>query len=455
MSFKKSLSVILSVAVVNFSLLARAEDTNRVVVMISIDGLAAYYMDDPQAQMTTLNGLAADGARATMMKASTPTVTWPNHTTLVTGDNPMHHGVVGNNYYDRATGKKVVLITDPVYDKDQIVKVPTIYDVCHEDGMKTASIWWPATRNAHSLDWTIPTVKTKALLEKYTTPALVTECERAGVAIPGLTESNEKAGAENQSADDGWTQIFDLILHEDKPQFGLLHVANVDHTEHMHGPKSPEAYAAVKAADNQVRQVWDELKKDYPGRATLVIVSDHGFSEVKRTVSPTVILRNAGIDVDQGADVRTVSQGGCYFIYILDQSKRAEMAKKIAKVFKGVEGVEKVVTTRELKKYGVATPDQDPHAPDMLLFADEGYSFGDTAAGALPFADKPEKSGSHGHDSSLPDLHATFVAWGAGIKHGVKLGEISNTDVAPTLAKILGVNLPHTDGKPLQKILSN
>src|ERR1035438_8461469 len=80
---------------------------NGIVVMISVDGLAAYYLDDPKAEMPTLHALAAAGARATMMKASTPTVTWPNHTPLVTGVTPARHGVVGNNYFDRATGKKV------------------------------------------------------------------------------------------------------------------------------------------------------------------------------------------------------------------------------------------------------------------------------------------------------------------------------------------------------------
>src|SRR5215212_6441008 len=107
------------------------------------------------AEMPTIRKLAAEGATASSMKASNPTVTWPNHTTLVTGVNPAKHGVVGNNYYDRAAGKQVVLITDPIYDKDEIVKVPTIYDAAHDGGLKTASLRWPASRNAKSLDWTI------------------------------------------------------------------------------------------------------------------------------------------------------------------------------------------------------------------------------------------------------------------------------------------------------------
>src|SRR5215475_5308094 len=88
-------------------------NSDRIVVMISVDGLSAYYLDDPKAEMPTIKRLASKGARASMMKASTPTVTWPNHTTLVTGVTPARHGVLGNNYFDRASGKKVTLISDP------------------------------------------------------------------------------------------------------------------------------------------------------------------------------------------------------------------------------------------------------------------------------------------------------------------------------------------------------
>src|SRR5215213_3934105 len=78
-----------------------AEDNDRHVILISVDGLAHYYFDDPKAPMPTIRKLAADGARAKRMKTSMPTNTWPNHTTLVTGVQPGKHGVIGNDYFDR------------------------------------------------------------------------------------------------------------------------------------------------------------------------------------------------------------------------------------------------------------------------------------------------------------------------------------------------------------------
>src|ERR1043166_4572066 len=118
-----------------------AEVTNRIVVMISVDGLAGFYLDDPKAEMPTIRNLAVAGARSSQMKASTPTVTWPNHTTLVTGVNPARHGVLGNNYFDRETGKRVRLIADPVYKKEQIVKVPRSEE--RRVGKECRSRWSP------------------------------------------------------------------------------------------------------------------------------------------------------------------------------------------------------------------------------------------------------------------------------------------------------------------------
>ncbi len=427
--------------------------------MISVDGLSAYYLDDPKAEMPTIRALAADGARASMMKASTPTVTWPNHTTLVTGVNPAKHGVIGNNYFDRASRKKVTLISDPVYDKDEIVKVPTIYDLANAAGMKTAGIRWPATRNAKTLDWGIPDVINTNLLRKYTTPTLLAESEKAGIDIFADEKTEAGSGSSPKPTDENCVRVFNFILHEHRPSLALLHVIDVDHTEHLKGPKSPEAYEAVKAADERVKEVWEELKRDFPGKATLLVVSDHGFSPIKRMILPNVILRKAGL-VEAGAgkgttrSVQIVTQGGSAFVYVLDEAHRSEIIEKIKKALHGLEGVTRIAEPKDFKEFGVANPKDDPHAPDLILFAEEGCNFGDTAAGELPFNDKPERKGSHGHDANLPDLHATFVAWGAGIKRGARLGEISNVDVAPTIAKLLGLSIPNAEGKPLKAILT-
>lgn len=432
---------------------------DRIVVMISLDGLAGFYFDDPKAEMPVLRALAKEGAMSSRMRPSTPSVTWPNHTSLVTGATAGVHGVTGNNYFDRVTGKPVALISDPRFDKVEIVKVPTIYDVAHEAGMKTAAIRWPAARSAPTLDWTIPDMNVDSGLAKYSTPALLAELKESGTWVP--KEQDPGVPEEKKSStlgDDEAEAVFEKILKDHRPQLGLLHLARVDHDEHQYGPRSKEAYEAIAKVDAQVGHVWEQLKKDWPGRATLVIVSDHGFSPIERQVFPNVVLREAGLakvagNRIVGGDVRIVSQGGAALVYISDKAHRDEIEAKVKAAFEANKDVSRIVMTADLGKYGVANPDVDPHAPDMVLFAREGAMFGDTAAGSMSFRDKPERLGTHGHDPDLRNLKATFVAWGPEFKAGVDLGEIQNLDVAPTLAKIMGLELPKAEGHVLSDAL--
>lgn len=424
--------------------------SDRIVVMISVDGLAAHYFDDPEAEMPNIRALAAAGARAKSMKSVAPTVTWPNHTTLVTGVTPAIHGVLGNNYFDRATRKKVTLIADPVYDKDEIVKVPTIYDLAKAEGMTTAAIRWPATRNAKTLDWTMPDMKWGPTIRKYSTPSLLEECARLDMVI---SDNN----TDKESNDEISTQIFNYILEQHRPRLALFHLIDVDHTQHAKGPRTAAAYAAIKAADERVGRVWRTLEKNFPGKATLLVVSDHGFSPINKIILPNVVLRQSGLldEKSKNNPVQIVVQGGAAFVYILDESRRDELAKKISHAIGAIEQIASIVDTEHLKDYGIANPKDDPRAPDMVLFAKMGYVFGDTSSGEIPFEEKPERKGSHGHDQNFPELLATFVAWGNGIKPGVILGDIENTQVAPTVARLLGFSMPsHGTSAPLTEILA-
>jgi predicted AlkP superfamily pyrophosphatase or phosphodiesterase len=434
----------------------RGPDENGVVVIISVDGLAAFYFNDPKADMPNLRAMASEGARASGMRAVTPTVTWPNHTSIVTGVMPGRHGVLGNNCFDRTTNQRVQFIADPNFNQHELLKVPTIYDLAHDAGMKTAALRWPASRGAKTLDWTAPDVWSVSLMRKYTTPSLMAECKEAGIHLDGTDRPPQPEDRMPPGIDGTMTRAFNLILQKHRPRLALLHLTMVDHLQHDHGPQTPKAYEAIREADAQVGEVWEELKRDYPDNATLIIVSDHGFSPIRRMILPNVILRDAGlIDVRGtrivGGDVQIVAQGGSALVYITPrEGSKKEIIERITKALKGHDGIARIVGPGELKEIGMPDPARDPRGPDMVLYAPMGYVFGDTAAGSLAYAEKPERLGSHGHDPTYPALHATFLAWGAGVSRGTVLPEISNTDVAPTVAAMLGISMTNVDGKVLR-----
>lgn len=435
---------------------AAAQD--RTVVLISVDGLAHFYFDDPKCDMPTIRQLAAEGARAKMMKCSLPTVTWPNHTTLVTGTHPAKHGVIGNNYFDRTKGQPVPFIPDPHFNKEEIVFSPTIYDVAKEAGLKTAGIIWPATRGAKTLDWTVPDVFEDKLFLQYSTPSLLAEFKTAGIPFEKQQEWCKTGKGEDR--DRMYVQMFNHVIRTHQPHVALLHLIEVDHIQHAKGPQTPEAYAAVKFADDRVKEVWDELKRSRPGKATLLVASDHGFFPYWQQIQPNVLLRNEQLLTAEGPKitggaVRALAQGGACFLYVLDQPRRAELIERLASLFKTQEGVALVITPKDFPKYGLADPVKNPHMADLVLSAKSGYAFSDSLAGGLVVTPKSEETkGTHGYDPNEPKLHGSFIAWGAGIQPGALVEGIDNTDVAPTMATLLGLKMKGTDGAPIGAVLA-
>ena len=390
------------------------------------------------------------------MRAVLPTVTWPNHTSIVTGVRPALHGVLGNSLFDREKAASIPLIWDPLLDKDQIIKAPTIYDVAKQAGLKTAAVTWPGSRNAKSLDWTVPCVNKSDLFIQYATPALLPELKAAG--IPYEDEALGFKPGHGEERDRNHVRIFNHILRQHRPNLALLHILEVDHVEHAHGPQSPEAYEAVKFADSCVHDVLEELKTDFPGKATLFVVSDHGFRRYSQLIQPNVVLRKEGLLTGDGtkivaAQARTASQGGSTMLYVIDMAHRDELVGRCAALFEKTEGVEKVIRPEQFGEYGFPLPSQDPHAPDLVLSAQEGYMFSDSLAGDLVITPKGEEKGTHGYDPMAPALHATFVAWGDGIKPGIKIPTMRNVDVAPTFAALLGLTMPGVEGEVLHDIL--
>src|SRR5437764_4579938 len=146
---------LISPLVVCFFSAVRAADGPPVrhVVLVSVDGLAARYLNDSRAEMPTLRKLAKEGAVARGMITSFPSVTWPSHTSLITGVQPGRHGVIGNAVWNRKLNRALTYIGDPELTKDEAIKAPTLYDAAHKAGLKCGSVIWPCSNAAQSLDW--------------------------------------------------------------------------------------------------------------------------------------------------------------------------------------------------------------------------------------------------------------------------------------------------------------
>ena len=264
------------------------------VILVTIDGLANFYLDDPLADMPTLHKLAREGARARGMVSVFPTVTWPNHVALVTGASTAKTGVVGNSYLDRATGKPVALICDPVFDKDQTVKVPTVFDAAHAAGLKIASISWPATRNARTLDWNAPDMFGDGW-DRFGTKSWLAELRGEGIPVDRQARwCNEATGG--CMRDWLYTRMAAQVIQKHAPNLLLLHLVEMDHVEHRTGPRSPEAYWCARYSDDRIRDLVEAVEHSkFAGKTTIFVCSDHGFQPVRHNIHPNVLLRKLGL----------------------------------------------------------------------------------------------------------------------------------------------------------------
>jgi predicted AlkP superfamily pyrophosphatase or phosphodiesterase len=430
-----------------------------IVILVSVDGLAAFNFEDPFVDVPTIRWMAANGARAKSMETVFPSVTWPTHTTLVTGVRPGRHGVLGNSYYDRTQNKKIPLLPDPLFDKEEIVKVPTIYDVAQRAGLKTSGVNWPASRNARHLNWQMPDVGDQAIYEKASTPALLTELKKMGIPFEKQSEWAKAGNVGKAPRDWMYTRVASHILRTYQPNVLVIHYVTVDSFAHAHGGNSPEVRWAANDSDNRIRELLETVKAaGLADRTTFFITADHGFADYSKHINLNVLLREKSLLTTAGSNVveskvHFLSEGGAGGLHIRDAANRERILAELVPALKAVEGVEAVIPSSEFASIGHVTPAQDAREPDLYVAAAEGYAFSDNLTAKDLITPAGGTKGTHGHHPNKRLLDATFVAWGAGIKSGVTLPRIRNVDVAPTMAAVLGLKMENVEGRVLTEIL--
>jgi predicted AlkP superfamily pyrophosphatase or phosphodiesterase len=250
------------------------------------------------------------------------------------------------------------------------------------------------------------------------------------------------------------------LIREEKPNLLLVHLLNLDAVHHRYGPQTWAGYSAVTAADGFIREILKAVDEAGIRETTTVfVVADHGFTSIPKSLRPNVLLRQAGLLTLEGnritaARVHVVPEGGIGMLYFTVPDTEKSDRENVLKLFRDQEGIAEIVTPEQYARYGLPQPDEYPQMADLILAAKDGYGFDGSAVGDAFVVDSEKSLGTHGFLSTSPKMNATFVASGAGIKPGVKLGVISNTQVAPTIAQLLKLKWPASQGEPLKEIMT-
>lgn len=395
--------------------------------------------------------LAREGAQAEALRVSNPSVTWPNHTTLVTGVHSDKHSVLFNGVLIRPGPGEPVRIEG---DRDQadLVAVPTLYDHLRRAGYRTAAINWPCTRGADTLDDNFPDVPDQI---RHTTPRL-----RAQLIGLGILDDTEDLSFRRKSAasrDQVWTAAAVHLLRTRRPNLLLFHLLITDTIQHAHGPQSPAAYTALALADAHLGELLRAVETaGIRERTTIFIASDHGFAKPTKLISPNVVFRKAGLQrASPRRRAQAISEGGTAFVYLTAPETREEDQAKVIELLGEHEGIAEILGPDQFPALHLPDPAKNPQMGDLILVAKDGYAFSNESYEDESITEITFAAGSHGYLSTNPRMNGVFIAWGRGIKSGVKLGMVDNVDVAPTIAELLGQQLPQADGKVLSEILTS
>lgn len=399
-------------------------------------------------KIPVLRQLAREGSFATGVVGVLPTLTYPSHTTLLTGVWPAHHGI-GNNYPFDPTGDN----DDGSYWYAEDVHAETLWQAADRVGITVASIAWPVGVAAPGVNYLIPEYGKGSTDDVKAIRAL----SRPLGFLPSLeTELHTTYVSQDEEQGDAVRARFaEAILRQYKPGFMTVHLVGLDNRSHEHGPFSPEADAALEAIDAMVGRLRDAALASDPD-TVVGVVSDHGFLPVNHRVKLTPAFVAAGLIRLDPANAHIISwdaalwsAGGSVAIRLarrdnlaLQAKVRALLAHLAADPTNGIAAV--IDRTSIAARGGIDTV-------DFWVNLRPGYAANGGLTG--PMVEKLKTTrGAHGYFPDNPGLYATFIIAGRGLAHRGSLGVIDMRAVAPTLAGILGVSLPGAEVKAIDLI---
>ncbi len=424
---------------------------NPALLLISIDGMmpeTVLKADQHGLKIPNLRTLLRDGAYATGVRGVMPTVTYPSHTTLLTGVWPVKHHIYSNITFDPLDKN-----LQGWYWYSEDIAVPTLWEAVSKSGKLVGSVSWPVAVGAKGVSYNVPeywrgkaTADDLKLLRALSTTGLMEEIARtAGPYVNDLDAAYEGDAAR--------TRYAAFILREKKVQFMTVHLAALDHMQHGSGPFSAESKEAIERIDAHVGELQAAARSHFPNVITC-IVSDHGFSRTDHSLNlSTAFVKEELITLDPSSKTRKVvdwkampkNDGGSAMIMLKDDRDEATRAK-VEKLLRALaanpaNGIAAVLDRKQIAALG--------GSPQAAFWVDMKPGFAVSATEG-PMLKQTKIGGAHGYAPTHPELLASFFISGPGIHKGLNLGEIDMRSIAPTIAQYFSAKLPAADLKPLQ-----
>lgn len=420
------------------------------LVVVSLDAMGA---DDlkPEAlqDLPNLRALIASGTHVQNVRGIYPTLTYPSHTSIITGMYPRTHGIVNN------TKIQPERLSPDWYWYRKDVHATPLYQLAHEAGMTTAAFLWPVTARS-GIDYNIAEIFPNRI---WTNQVLISLWASSPLFILRLNAKygELRDGIHQPQLDDFVTaSAVDTIVRK-QPDLTMIHLVDMDSQRHAHGVLSREALAARKRLDTRLGRIIQATKDTHTyANTTFAVLGDHYQIDVHTMIRLNALFRAKGWQratpegmIAKDWRVLAKSADGSTYVYVRDRN--AQLDKEIADLIAPVPGIEHVYSAGAAADFGA-----DPGCT-FLVEAKRGFYFIDDANGAITEDVDPNDIGQperyravHGYSPFKDDYATTLILNGPGIKSGFTIPSAKLVDEGPTFAHILGLRYPYpTDGDAL------
>ncbi|MBB3697722.1 alkaline phosphatase family protein [Flammeovirga yaeyamensis] len=441
---KTKLNIMMLFAILTFGKATAQVDHH--IVLVTIDGLIPeFYSEEkwpaPNLKELVKNGVSSDGVRGVF-----PSVTYPSHTTIITGAFPENHGIYYNTYFDPENVK-----TGWVSQFEEI-QAQTLWESVKKAGGSTAAIEWPVTiGKPECIDYNVPegwpadrsndfiTYK-----KSMTTPAGLLD-EMEGKSLGKLESDTYKGMLKDEKSG----EIAAYMIEKYQPNFIAVHLIDTDHSQHVNGRASDhEVPMALAVADRAIGRMREAVKKaGIEDKTTFIITGDHGFSTLHTKLCPNTLLMEKGWVTKEGTkgewEAYFQTSGASAFLHMKDP-KNKKLAEKILETFESSAYHSKyyrIVKRKELDDIGA-----DPRAA-FAIAPKKGVGMSGTFKG--DFVQKAG-GGTHGFfPTDFDGILTGLIISGAGVPEPRRIEEVNMEDIAPTISEILKINHPSKDGTPI------
>jgi predicted AlkP superfamily pyrophosphatase or phosphodiesterase len=378
------------------------------VVLVSLDGFRADYLD--RQDVPNLRRVMQRGTRATSLMPVFPSLTFPNHYSLVTGLYADRHGIVANSFYDPARRQTYALSNREAVGDGTWYRGEPIWVTAETQGMVASCFFWPGSE----------------------------------AAINGIRPTAWRQYDSAVSVEERVTTVLEWLRlpAERQPHIVTLYFSEVDSASHSVPLDAPSVTTAIHLVDRAIGALVSGIDRlPIRDRVYLLVTSDHGMVE---TTTPQTVRLDALVDMEE---IEKAFGGPVANLHLRDATRARRMRDDLnTRLQHGRAYLRDEVPARHYYR-------DDPRIGHVVVIMDEAWTLGLPPRSTTRVR---ERWGAHGWDPALPSMQAIFIAMGPGIRAGATIPTVRNVDLYPLMTAWLGLRAPAgIDGKAIDNLLGS